>query len=220
MVRLSGGSFRMGSDEDTSEKPVHAVRIEPFALGRFPVTVGEWNQCAAAKACGMVAPGEDSAAVRNVSWTDAQQYVAWLSQTTGQAYRLPSEAEWEYAARGGTSSRYWWGERVVPKMANCRGCTEPYDPRQPMNVGFFPPNPFALHDLTGGVAQWVADCWHPDYQGAPSDGSARMTPNCREHVLRGGSWRNDASYARSASRAHYDTGIRYPSHGFRVARSL
>ena len=219
MVRLAGGSFRMGSDEDPSEKPVRTVRVEPFALGRYPVTVGEWNRCVAAKACAVAAPGEDSAPVRNVSWTDAQQYVAWLKQTTGQEYRLPTEAEWEYAARGGTASRYWWGERVVAKMANCRGCTEPYDPRQPVNVGSFPPNPFGLHDLTGGVAQWVADCWHPDYQGAASDGSARTAPNCREHVLRGGSWRNDASYARSASRTYYDTGIRYPAHGFRVARS-
>jgi len=94
------------------------------------------------------------------------------------------------------------------------------DPREPVAVGNFPANAFGLHDLTGGVAQWVADCWHPDYQGAPTDGSARVMPNCRENVLRGGSWRNDASYARSASRTHYDTSVRYPAHGFRVARAL
>ena len=97
---------------------------------------------------------------------------------------------------------------------------EPYDPHEPVNVGSFPANPFGLQDLTGGVAQWVQDCWFPDYQGAPSDGSARIAPNCRENVLRGGSWRNDASYARSASRAYYDTNVRYPAHGFRLARSL
>jgi hypothetical protein len=220
MVRLSGGSFRMGSNEDPSEAPIHQVKVGPFALGRYPVTVGEWGRCVAAKACQFVIEGNDAAPARNLSWDDAQQYVAWLSSSTGQAYRLPSEAEWEYAARAGTSTRYWWGERIAPKMANCKGCGETYDPRQPENVGSFPANAFGLHDLTGGVAQWVADCWHPTYQGAPTDGSAWSEPNCRDFVLRGGSWRNDASYARSASRAHYDSGVRYPAHGFRVARSL
>jgi formylglycine-generating enzyme required for sulfatase activity len=210
----------MGSSEDPSESPIHQVQVAPFAMGRYPVTIGEWRQCVAAKACTFVLDGENSAPARNLSWADAQQYIAWISSSTGQAYRLPSEAEWEYAARGGTSSRYWWGERVAPKMANCKGCSEPYDPRQPANVGSFPANPFGLHDLTGSVAQWVADCWHATYQGAPADGKAWSEPNCRENVLRGGSWRNDASYARSASRAHYDSGVRYPAHGFRVARSL
>ena len=105
-------------------------------------------------------------------------------------------------------------------MANCRGCSEPYNAKQPENPARFPPNPFGLVGMTGSVEQWVADCWHPNYQGAPADGSARKTPNCRENVLRGGSWRNDATYARSASRAYYDTAVRYPTHGVRVARSL
>jgi formylglycine-generating enzyme required for sulfatase activity len=210
----------MGSDEDPSEAPIHQVRIAPFALGRHPVTIGEWGQCVAAKACSFPLEGEESAPARNLSWADAQQYVGWLAKSTGQPYRLPSEAEWEYAARAGTNSRYWWGERIAPKMANCKGCGEPYDPRQPLNVGSLPANPLGLHDLSGGVAQWVADCWHPNYQGAPADGLAWSEPNCRESVLRGGSWRNDASYVRSASRAHYDNGVRYPAHGFRVARSL
>jgi formylglycine-generating enzyme required for sulfatase activity/class 3 adenylate cyclase len=220
LVRIPGGSFRMGSDEDPSEAPIHQVRIAPFALGRHPVTIGEWGQCVAAKACSFPLEGEESAPARNLSWADAQQYVGWLAKSTGQPYRLPSEAEWEYAARAGTNSRYWWGERIAPKMANCKGCGEPYDPRQPLNVGSLPANPLGLHDLSGGVAQWVADCWHPNYQGAPADGLAWSEPNCRESVLRGGSWRNDASYVRSASRAHYDNGVRYPAHGFRVARSL
>jgi formylglycine-generating enzyme required for sulfatase activity len=210
----------MGSNEDPSEAPIHQVKVSPFALGRYPVTVGEWRQCVAAKACRLVLEGDNAAPARNVSWDDAQQYTAWLSSSTGQTYRLPSEAEWEYAARAGTNSRYWWGEKVAPKMANCKGCGEPYDPRQPVNVGSFPANPLGLYDLTGGVAQWVDDCWHPNYQGAPSDGSAWSDPNCREHVLRGGSWRSDASYVRSASRGYYDSGVRYPAHGFRVARSL
>ncbi|MGO4570507.1 SUMF1/EgtB/PvdO family nonheme iron enzyme [Microvirga sp. 2TAF3] len=220
LVRVAGGSFRMGSDEDPSEMPVHPVKVGPFAMGRYPITVAEWNQCVAAKACTFVIQGEDADPARNLSWVDAQQFVAWLTQSTGRPYRLPSEAEWEYAARAGTNGRYWWGERIVPRMANCKGCGEPYDAHQPLKVGSFSANPFGLNDLNGGVAQWVADCWHPNYQGAPADGSAWADPGCREHVLRGGSWRNDASYARSASRMHYDTGVRYPAHGFRVARSL
>ncbi|WP_414474076.1 SUMF1/EgtB/PvdO family nonheme iron enzyme [Microvirga sp. M2] len=220
LVRLAGGSFRMGSNEDPSEAPAHPVTVKPFALGRYPVTVGEWNRCVAASACPVPLNGDAAAPARNLSWVDALQYVAWLSKSTGQDYRLSSEAEWEYAARAGTSSRYWWGDKVVPKMANCKGCGEPYDPRQPTQVGSFPANPLGLHDMTGGVAQWVADCWHPNYHGAPADGSAWTEPNCRENVLRGGSWRNDASYVRSSSRAYYDSGVRYPAHGFRVARSL
>ncbi|RDI58800.1 SUMF1/EgtB/PvdO family nonheme iron enzyme [Microvirga subterranea] len=220
LVRLPGGSFRMGSSEDPSEAPAHLVRVTAFALGRYPVTVGEWNQCVAANACTAALEGNAAAPARNLSWADAKQFVAWLSNSTGQNYRLPSEAEWEYAARAGTTSRYWWGEKVVPKMASCKGCGGAYDPRQPAPVGSFPANPLGLHDLVGSVAQWVEDCWHPNYTGAPADGSAWTEPNCRENVLRGGSWRNDASYARSASRAYYDSGVRYPAHGFRVARSL
>jgi len=220
MVRVPAGSFRMGSEEDSSEKPIHTVQITAFAIGRYPVTVAEWSRCVAAKACPDLARGEDMDPVRNLSWLDAQQYVVWLAQSTGLPYRLPSEAEWEYAARAGSSARYWWGERMAPRMANCKGCGDPYDPHQPLKVGSLSPNPFGLNDVNGGVAQWVADCWHPTYQGAPADGSAWTEPDCREHVLRGGSWRNDASYARSASRMHYDTGVRYPAHGLRVARSL
>ncbi len=219
MVRLPGGTFRMGSDDDPTEKPVHVVRVSPFALGRTPVTVNEWNQCAAAKGCGLILQGDPAGPARNLSWNDARQYVEWLSKSTGRPYRLPSEAEWEFAARAGTTSRYWWGDRPTPRMANCKGCGEPYDQRQPAKVGSFAANAFGLFDMAGGVAQWVADCWVPDYQGAPADGSARTAPNCRENVLRGGSWRNDASYVRAASRAYYDTSVRYPAHGLRVARS-
>jgi formylglycine-generating enzyme required for sulfatase activity/class 3 adenylate cyclase len=220
MVNMPGGTFRMGSSEDPSELPIHQVSIAPFALGRFPVTVAEWNHCAAARACGFIADGDPRLPVRNVSWNDAQDYVTWLVRTTSRPYRLPSEAEWEFAARAGTTGRYWWGDKIVPKMASCKGCGGPTDSRQPVNVGTFPSNPFGLHDMTGTIDQWVADCWSPDYRGIPTDGSPRAVPNCRENVLRGGSWRNDASYARSASRARYDTSVRYPTHGFRVARSF
>jgi|KBSSwiStaDraftv2_1062776.scaffolds.fasta_scaffold07084_5 formylglycine-generating enzyme required for sulfatase activity len=219
MVNLPGGQFIMGSNEDPSERPPREVTIAPFALGRYPVTIGEWRQCAADKACGYTPAGDDNLPVHNVSWTDAQEYVAWLSKTTQTKYRLPSEAEWEYAARASTTTRFWWGNSILPGRAACKGCGTDANASLPIKVGAFVPNPLGLHDMTGGVSQWVADCWVRDYQGAPRTGAPRELPNCRQYVLRGGSWKNDPSYMRSASRDHYDAGVRYLTHGFRVARS-
>jgi formylglycine-generating enzyme required for sulfatase activity len=219
LVALPGGTFTMGSNDDPSEKPPHSVTIGPFAIGRFPVTVGEWRECSAAKACNFEPSGDPDRPVSNISWNDAQQYVGWLSKITQQTYRLLTEAEWEFAARAGTATKYWWGNQLTTGMANCRGCNEPYDAQEPVKVGSFPPNALGLHDMAGGVSQWVSDCWHRDYQGAPRDGSSWDSPDCREHVLRGGSWRNDSSYARVTNRERYDTGVRYPTHGLRVARS-
>jgi formylglycine-generating enzyme required for sulfatase activity/class 3 adenylate cyclase len=221
MVALPGGAFAMGSDEDPSEKPVHKVTVAPFAIGKYPVTVGEWKACVAAGACPEVlAPnGADDAPVSNLSWNDAQQFAAWLSRVTGKSYRLPTEAEWEYAARAGTRTRFWWGDRYVGGMAYCRGCGAPgYDPHRAIKVGSFRANPFGLYDMGGEVSQWVADCWHGDYRGAPDDGSAWTAADCAGHVLRGGSWQNDPSYVSVSSRDHYDTGVRYPTHGMRLAR--
>jgi formylglycine-generating enzyme required for sulfatase activity len=219
MIKLAGGTFIMGSNNDRTERPVRSVAVAPFALGRYPVTVGEWKFCVAAKACSYEPTGADDQPVRNISWNDAQQYVGWLSKVTKQNYRLPTEAEWEYAARANTTTAYWWGTQMVDGMANCKGCGGAYDASQPLKVGSFKANPFGLHDMTGGIAQWVADCWHPDYQGAPANGAAREMANCREHVLRGGSWKNDPSYLTASSRDHYDTGVRYHTHGLRVARA-
>src|SRR5207253_2714540 len=105
------------------------------------------------KACNLVPRGADSAPVTNVSWNDAQQFIAWLAQATQKRYRLPSEAEWEYAARGGTETKYWWGNQFAVGLANCRGCNEPYDAHEPLSVGAFQPNPFGLYDMGGGVDQ-------------------------------------------------------------------
>src|SRR5262249_19368698 len=210
----------MGSNDDLSEKPIHRVTIKPFAISKFPVTVREWKACVAAKACTYEASGKDDAPVTNVSWTDAQQFTRWLSQVTQKQFRLPSEAEWEYAARGGTGTKFWWGDQLRPDTANCKGCNEPYDAAQPLTGGSLKPNPFGLHHMGGGVNQWVADCWHKNYQGAPTDGSPWLEAACLSYVIRSGWWRNDRSYVRSASRDHYDTNVRYPTHGFRVAHSL
>jgi formylglycine-generating enzyme required for sulfatase activity/class 3 adenylate cyclase len=220
MVSIPGGTFAMGSDSDLSEKPIHRVSIKPFAISKFPITVREWNACVAAKGCAYAPTGEDDAPVTNLSWTDTQQFVEWLSRVMQKPFRLPSEAEWEYAARGGTGTKFWWGDQFQAGMANCKGCNEPHDAKQPLKVGSFKPNPFGLYDMGGGVNQWVADCWLKNYQGSASDGSPWVDNECLSHVIRSGSWKNDLSYVRPSSRDHYDTGVRYPTHGFRVAHSL
>jgi formylglycine-generating enzyme required for sulfatase activity/class 3 adenylate cyclase len=217
MITVRGGSFAMGSNEDISEKPAHQVTIKPFAIGKFPVSVREWNECAAAKSCGFVATGKEDAPVTNVSWNDAKQYVGWLAGATRKPYRLATEAEWEYAARGGTQTRYWWGDQLQSGMANCKNCTDTAPTEQPARLGSFKANPFGLYDMGGGVDQWVEDCWHRNYQGAPANGSAWVETSCPSHVLRSGSWKNDARYVRPSNRDSYDTDVRYPTHGFRVA---
>jgi formylglycine-generating enzyme required for sulfatase activity/class 3 adenylate cyclase len=219
MNALRGGSFTMGSNDDITEKPAHQVTIKPFSISRYPISVREWNACSAAKACAFVATGKDDAPVTNISWADAKQFVAWLVATTQKAYRLPSEAEWEYAARGGTQTKYWWGDQMESGIANCKNCTEVAAAEQPLKVGSFRPNPFGLYDMGGSVDQWVEDCWHKNYQGAPSDGSPWIEGDCVSHVIRSGSWKNDARYVRPANRDSYDTNVRYPTHGFRVALS-
>jgi formylglycine-generating enzyme required for sulfatase activity/class 3 adenylate cyclase len=219
MVPLPAGTLAMGSNDDPSERPIHHVAVKAFAIGKYPVTVREWRSCVAANACKYVAKGEDDMPVANLSWSDAQQFLAWLSQATKKEYRLPSESEWEYAARGGTASRYWWGGQPQEGAANCKGCNEPYDPKQPLKVGSFLPNPFGLYDMGGGIDQWVEDCWHRNYQGAPADGAPWLEAECATHVLRGGSWKSEPANIRPASRDQYDANVRYLTHGFRVART-
>jgi formylglycine-generating enzyme required for sulfatase activity/class 3 adenylate cyclase len=220
MVTLPAGTLAMGSNDDPSERPIRRVPIKAFAIGKFPVTVREWSACVTANACKYAAKGDDDAPVTNVSWSDAKQFTTWLSQATQKEYRLPSEAEWEYAARGGTASKYWWGNQPQLGLANCKGCNEPYDAKQPLKVGSFLPNPFGLYDMGGGVDQWVEDCWHKNYQGAPSGGEPWLDPDCAIRVLRGGSWKSEPTNIRTASRDQYDANVRYLTHGFRVARAM
>jgi formylglycine-generating enzyme required for sulfatase activity/class 3 adenylate cyclase len=216
MIAIRGGNFVMGSNDDPTEKPTRQVTVKPFTMSQHPVSVRAWNECAAAKACGFVAAGNEDTPVTNISWNDAKQFVGWLAGTTRKAYRLPSEAEWEYAARGGTQTKYWWGDRFQSGMVNCNNCADIGNVEQPAKIGSFRPNPFGLHDMGGGVDQWVEDCWHKNYQGAPADGSAWAKGECGSHVIRSGSWKNDARYVRPSNRDGYDTNVRYPTHGFRV----
>ena len=225
LVEIPAGSFSMGSQSGHwSERPVHRVTLgKPFALGKYEVTVGQWQACMDAGACGPMPAMQnvsDTSPIHNVSWNEIQAYLEWLSQTTGKTYRLPTEAEWEYAARGGTKTRYWWGEAIGARNANCEDCGGAWDRKTPAQVGSFAANPFGLHDMNGGVMEWIADCWYPDYEGEPADGSARQSGDCSQRVLRGGSWRNDQTYATVSSRLSYDASVRYYTNGFRVARDM
>ena len=225
MARVPAGSLMMGQGaKDPSATPAHHVVLKAFALGQYPVTVAEWNACRSDGGCGppprMAPETKDDTPIHNVSWDDTQTFIAWLSHRSGHAYRLPTEAEWEYAARAGTTTRYWWGDQAGTALANCAGCGGTQDPRAPLPVATFQPNPFGLYGMLGGVAQWVQDCWQPNYRNAAGDGSARQSPNCMERVLRGGSFRAGLDDIMPTARGYYDAPVRYLANGFRVARDL
>jgi formylglycine-generating enzyme required for sulfatase activity len=156
----------------------------------------------------------------NVSWDDAQRYVEWLSRLTGRPYRLLTEAEWEYAARAGTMTVYPWGDEIGKGNANCNGCGSEWDGRQTSPVGSFKPNAFGLYDVAGNAWQWVQDCYHDGYDGAPGDGSAWTEGDCGNRILRGGSWINSPEDLRSARRVGLTTDYRFYFLGFRVGRTL
>ena len=203
MVVVPAGSFLMGSpssadteDADTDEFPQHPVTIgQRFAVSEFEVTFENWDTCYELGGCRLRPDdygwGRGDRPVILVDWDDAQQYVSWLSQQTGKTYRLLSEAEWEYAARGGTTTSYSWGNDIKvgdKAMANCFACGSQWDDKETAPVGSFAPNAFGLHDTLGNVWEWVDDCYHTSYDGAPADGSAWQTNDCNQRVIRGGSW--------------------------------
>ncbi len=222
MVRISAGGFTMGQgSRDQEAMPPHHVEVRAFAIGQTQVTVAEWKACMAAKGCSFLPRmrvAEDRTPLHNLSWEDVGQYMAWLTKTSGHAYRLPSEAEWEYAARGGTTTRYWWGDSVGMALANCTDCGGTQDMYGPLPVDALPANPFGLYGMLGGVAQWTADCWFPNYRGAPADAAPREAKNCDKRVLRGGSFRSPHDEITVTYRGNYDAPVRYLVNGFRVAR--
>jgi formylglycine-generating enzyme required for sulfatase activity len=229
MVVLPAGEFMMGSSADDTdhydnEGPLHRVTIaQPLAVSKFEVTFDEWDACAALGACARVPDsnmGRGTRPVVNVNWEHAQQYVAWLAKMTGRPYRLISEAEWEYAARAGTTTAYSWGDELGKNNANCNGCGSEWDGRQTAPVGSFAPNPFGLYDMHGNVWEWVEDCLHADYEGAPTDGSPWAEGNCNERVIRGGSWIGYPVGLRSALRFWYSSDDHGVDLGLRVARTL
>ena len=169
MIVVPAGAFTMGSPATekaamTDEGPQHKVTIaKPFAVSKFDVTFADWDACVSVGGCPKAADagfGRGTRPVINVGWDDAQHYVAWLSKMTGQPYRLLTEAEWEYAARAGTTTAYYWGDEIGKGNANCNGCGSQWDDKQTSPVGSFAANAFGLYDMAGNVCQWVQDCYH------------------------------------------------------------
>ena len=232
MVAIPAGSFKMGDVQgggDKDERPVRTVKFQkPFAIGRYEVTFEEYDQFA--KAANRQLPddhgyGRGRHPVISVSWQDAVEYAKWLSAQTGKRYRLPSEAEWEYAARGGKETAYWWGKDLVKGIANCGDCGSQWDGdgKQTAPVGSFKPNPFGLYDTAGNVLEWVKDCWHDNYNVAPTNGSAWKEAGggiCGLRVIRGGSWYTRPEFLRASDWTGLNAGIRDDGTGFRLAQDL
>lgn len=236
MVVVPAGSFMMGSPPSwkgryvVNENPRHRVTIEsPFAVGLYEVTFAEWDACVTAGGCGGYSPddmgwGRGRLPVMKVSWEDAQRYAKWLSEETGETYRLLSEAEWEYVARAGTQTDRYWGDEDSDQCFHANGndrsfdCWDGYYNTAP--VGSFRANGFGLHDMLGNVWEWTEDCWNDDYSGAPVDGSAWRAGNCSTRVLRGGNWITWPTNLRAGFRLRNLAGFRFFYFGFRVARTL
>ena len=225
MVNVPAGRFLMGSSQWNpldSQGPMHEVVIgTPFAMSKYEVSFAEYD--AFAQASGRSLPddegwGRGTRPVINVSWLDAQEYAQWLSKITGERYRLPSEAEWEYAARAGSSTAYSWGDEIGSNRANCWGCGSQWDRAKTAPVGSFPANAFGLHDMHGNVSEWVEDCYSDSYAGTPSDGTARVGDDCGYRVVRGGSWYNGPRASRGGGLPSY-LQSEVEDRGIRVARS-
>ena len=230
------------------ERPAHVVTIpRAFAVSKVAVTRAEFNTFALAthfhgsgcwetnlqaevkvSARGHETdwgnPGFPQTSLKQpvvcVSWNDAHRYVAWLSAKTGRTYRLLTEAEWEYAARAGTTTARYWGDDIGVDNANCGDCDSPWDDTQTAPGGSFKPNAFGLHDMLGNVWQWVEDCANPGYQGAPVNGAAWTKAGCKSHLFRGGSWSARPLGVRAAVRNGNDADARSNDVGIRVARNL
>ena len=237
MVVIPAGRFLMGSLPDEpkrcdDEGPPHWVQVPAFELGRYAVTFDEWDACVAAGGCTHQPDdrgwGRGRRPVIDVSWDDAQTYARWLSRVTGKTYRLPSEAEWEYACRAGTVTPFSTGRCIRTDQANYDGnydyagcgAKTGVDLQKTQPVGSYPANPWGLHDMHGNVWEWVEDGWSDDYEGAPTDGSAWEQESCLDRVLRGGSWYFSPRNARAAIRSGSRPENRGDSAGFRLARTL
>jgi formylglycine-generating enzyme required for sulfatase activity len=239
LVVVPAGTFVMGSPanewgREAFEGPQHNVRItRSFALGRTDITFAQWDACLDGGGCNGYRPddngfGRGDQPVINVSWRDAQSYIGWLSSHTGKTYRLPSEAEWEYAARAGASTPFWWGRAADHDHANygddqcCSGAVLGADRWTGTSpAGSFSANPFGLFDMNGNVMQFVEDCWHGNYNGAPVDGTAwNDDPRCGMRPVRGGAWNSTPAFIRSSDRIWVLPSMRTNMMGFRVARDL
>lgn len=236
MVVAPAGRFLMGAAKSETghqpaEEPQHEVTVAaPLAISKFEITFDEWEACALEGGCANHRPqdggwGRGRRPVIYVSHDDAKSYVDWLRQKSGKAYRLLSEAEWEFAARGGTSTPFAGGETLAPTQANFDASSQTSS-RKPgtyqgtsVEVGSFPPNPYGLHDMEGNVFEWVEDCSNKNHAGAPADASPRGG-DCQRRMAKGGAWYYEAEFARPSARMSFPKGSRLNVIGFRVARPL
>ena len=241
MTIIPAGHALIGSPADepghrSEEGPQTMVIFKkPFAVGRSEITFGEWFACVAQGGCGAYRPGDygwgtGQHPVINVSWNDAKAYVEWLSRKTGASYRLLSESEWEYVARGCksdcASTAFWFGNAITPERANYdwryayEGSPKAQALRRTVEADSGEINPFGLTNVHGNVREWVEDCWNPTLTGIPTDGAARRSGDCSSRVFRGGSWADEPKDIRSAARNWDLAGDRRAEIGFRVARSF
>lgn len=204
MVRIPGGRFVMGDsvlEGDKDELPIHLVNISTFYASKYEVTFAEWDLCYKDGGCSHNPSdsnmGRGTRPVVDVNKADAKEYIRWINSKTGATYRLPSEAEWEYMARAGTTTSYFWGNEIGQNNANCKACGSKWDFLLTAPVGSFSPNAFGLYDTHGNVWEWTADCYHLSYEGAPNDGSA-WDYNCNDlgtSISRGGAYRGSGDFA-------------------------
>jgi len=224
MVELRADSFTMGSGSTSprfEERPQHRVNLSRFAISKYEVTFVQYERFV--QATGRARPadegwGRGTRPVISVSWQDAVAYTQWLSGQTGARYRLPTEAEWEFAARSGGDKRFWWGKEVGENHANCFDCGGQWAGSRTAQVGSYAASPFALHDMAGNVMEWVQDCYQSGYAGVPLDGGAVVTGDCSSRVVRGGGYSSPADLLRSASRDKRPPDVRLDNLGFRVVR--
>ncbi len=224
MIRVGPATFTMGnpmSSPEGQEWPTHEVRVGRFLIGATEVTFAEYD--AYARSIGGRLPedygwGRGRRPVVGVTWTEANNYAAWLSAQTGRTYRLPSEAEWEYAARGDSPRFYWWGNQLDSGRAVCFNCGSRWDNQTTAPVASLAPNPFGLYDTAGNAMEWVGDCWNPNYTGAPGDARTRSDGDCTSRVARGGAFNKPAISMRSSTRNRFAPNTRIDMLGFRVVR--
>ena len=226
VIALRGGRFQRGDLQgsgDTDEQPPVWISLQPFAIGVYEVTFDEYDLFCTDTGCDKPEDegwGRGRRPVINISWEEATAYTQWLSRKTRQRYRLPTDAEWEYAARAGTTTRFWWGQEPGVSNANCEGCGSIWDGEKSALTGRFHPNGFGLHDTAGNVFEWVADCFHDDFSIAPKDGSPIEKPGCGKRVIRSGAWSFPPKEIRSANRWRDFPTRSSDDTGFRIVREL
>jgi formylglycine-generating enzyme required for sulfatase activity len=236
MISIPGGCFMMGSPEteperDPDEGPQHKVCIQPFELAKYETTFDDWDACVTDGACVRKPSdegwGRGKRPIINVSWNDMQDFIRWINRISGPGYRLPFEAEWEYAARAGTTTSFSTGDCISTDQANYDGTFDyarcgahtGVNLDKTVEVGSYAPNPWGLYDIHGNANELTQDCWNDGYDGAPNDGSAWLEGNCARRVVRGGSWRGYVGDTRSAYRCRSAPAFAHRSLGFRLAKT-